>query len=129
VLALAPDADVLLELADALVVEASHGLPEPQRAALGAWLLDTARGAFFLPADDVPFHAGRVLHRLGFAHAAVACFSTSLERHGDLVVTRLHRALSLAALDARAHALADLHEVLRREPTHPEALRLVAQLA
>ncbi|MCC6337173.1 MAG: hypothetical protein IT380_24665 [Myxococcales bacterium] len=126
VLALEPDGDVVLELADALVAQAGRGVPDSVRADLGVWLLDAARGSFFLPADDVSFHAGRVLHRLGFAGAAVACFSESLKRHGDEVVTRVHRAASLLALDAKEQVLADVDVVLAREPEHREARALRA---
>jgi precorrin-6B methylase 2 len=128
VLQLSPDGDVLLELAEALERQAEAIIDDGLRKQLGAWLLEAARGAFFLPADDVSFHAGRVLHRLGFAAAAVACFSQSVQCHGDLAVTRVHRARSLAALGAASAARDDLHEVLRREPRHAEALALLARL-
>lgn len=119
---LPPDGDTLLELADALVA-APH---VASKDALGEWLLTAAREAFVLPADDVPFHAGRVLLKLGFAGAAVACFSTSLERHGDATTTRLHRASALLGLGAREHALADVETVLSAQPANPDALALRA---
>jgi SAM-dependent methyltransferase len=129
VLGLEPDGDALLELADALVARVERGLPDSVRAALGAWLLDAARGAFFLPADDVAFHAGRVLHRLGFSGAAVACLSESIHKHGDAVVTRLFRAQALLALGAREQALVDLDAALVRDPGNVQALRLRAAAA
>ncbi|MEW5738904.1 MAG: class I SAM-dependent methyltransferase [Myxococcota bacterium] len=125
-LVLEPDGDVLLELADALVAQAARGVSDQVRADLGVWLLDAARGAFFLPADDVAFHAGRALHRLGFAGAAVACFSESLKKHGDEVVTRVFRAAALLELDARDEARADLDLALARDPANAQALSLRA---
>lgn len=124
VTALPPDGDTVLELADALV--ASVDPQVEKRDALGEWLLSAAREAFVLPADDVPFHAGRVLLKLGFAGAAVACFSTSLERHGEASTTRLHRASALLTLGAREHALADVETVLSAEPGNSDAIALRA---
>lgn len=124
VTSLPPDGDTLLELADALVASVDPDLAS--RDALGEWLLTAAREAFVLPADDVPFHAGRVLLKLGFAGAAVACFSTSLERHGEATTTRLHRASALLALGAREHGLADVDAVLSVEPGNSDALALRA---
>lgn len=125
-LALEPDGDVLLELSDALVDVASRGVDEALRQRLAEWLLEAARTTFVLPADDVAFHAGRVLQALGFAGAAVACFSESLARHGDADVTRLFRATALLALEARARALEDVDAVLGRSPAHEQALALRA---
>jgi hypothetical protein len=124
VLALEPDGDALLELSDTLVDAASHDVDEALRQPLAEWLLETARTAFVLPADDVAFHAGRVLQVVGFAGAAVACFSESLARHGDVSVTRLFRATSLLALGALDRARDDVGVVLQREPGNAHALAL-----
>lgn len=127
VLALEPDGDALLELSDVLVAHAPHVTGEA-RERLGAWLLSAAQTAFVLPADDVAFHAGRVLQALSFAGAAVACFSESLRRHGDAPVTRLFRASSLLALDATGPAREDVAAVLAVDPAHAQALALWASL-
>jgi SAM-dependent methyltransferase len=126
VASLPPDGDTLLELADALCTTPLP--PDPLRPRLGDWLLTAVRTAFHLPADDVAFQAGRVLYRLGFAGGAAACFSHSLEQHGETTSARLNRALCLAQLGALEVARDDVALVLRAEPGHEGARRLLAQL-
>jgi hypothetical protein len=127
VLRLDAHGDAVLELADALC---SAPLPdEPSRAALGDWLLTAVRTSFTLPHDDVAFHAGRALHRLGFAGAAAACFSHSLEHHGESPAARFNRALCLATLGALDAAKEDAQLVLSSAPEHPGARRLLAELS
>lgn len=126
VASLTPDGDALLELADALC--AAPLPPDDLRPRIGDWLLTAVRTAFRLPADDVAFQAGRVLYRLGFAGGAAACFSHSLEQHGETTSARLNRALCLAQLGALEVAREDVALVLGAEPGHEGARRLLAQL-
>jgi tetratricopeptide (TPR) repeat protein len=131
VLALEPDGDVLLELADSLVAAAAGAgaqLPASQRHALGAWLLDAVRSAFYLPADDVAFQAGRVLHMLGFAGAAASCFGHSLAHHHEHASARFNLAVCLAELGELTEATRALHQVLATDPTHARARELLVHL-
>lgn len=125
-LALPCDGDAVLELADAMCTAPLP--PDELKPRLGDWLLTSVRTAFLLPADDVAFQAGRVLYRLGFAGGAAACFSHSLEQHGETTSARLNRALCLAQLGALQAARDDVQLVLRAEPGHAGATRLLAQL-
>lgn len=127
VLAMRPEGDVVLELADELCA-AGPRVPAALREPLAAWLLDAVRTVFYLPPDDVAFHAGRVLHRLGFAGAAVACFGQSLARHGDTVAAHFNRAVCLAELGAAEAATEELRGVVAREPGHAGARRVLAEL-
>lgn len=120
----APDPDTLVEWAQTLVRQAP-ALDDERRKRVADWVLESARGAFFVPGDDVAFQAGCVLHALRFPRAAVACFSESLRLHGDVGVTRLHRARSLAELGALALAREDLLSVSESDPAHPQARGLL----
>lgn len=128
VLALEPDGDVVLELADALVAAAPAPLSPELKQALGGWLLDAVRTSFHVPTDDVAFHAGRVLQRLGFAGAAASCFGHSLAHHGEHASARFNLAVCLAELGERAEAQRALHLVLASDPTHARALELLQSL-
>lgn len=127
-LALEPSGDALMHAAEALR-DGAAALTDEQRLAVGRWVLAAADNAFIVPADDVCFHAGTVLQRLGLLDAAAWAYAQALVRYGPHASTHLNLATCLLDLGRIAEAREHLAAALELEPGHPRATALLAATA
>ncbi len=126
-LSLQPTGDALMNAAELLRAE-GPGLSSDARVGLARWVLTAVESSFVVPSDDVCFHAGAVLQRLGLLEPAAWAYQQSVERYGAHASAHFNLALCLLDLGRPEAARGELQTALALDPRHRRAAELLQSL-